>query len=175
MRVVGFLDYYDKLLSDKIHSLELPKYLEFFIYLCARLFNPDFITSYLIIIFYYKYLYFQDWFFVIKPLVHVLSLLIITLILKSLIARPRPNKKKLFRLKDLRENEKNCSMPSGDSLQCANFCIIMFVYFNTNMVLYILPFVMFSRIYYFCHYIMDTLIGAALGLVLSYLVYIGIN
>jgi membrane-associated phospholipid phosphatase len=169
------LDYYDKKISNKIHSLELNIFLEIPVYICARLFNPDLISSYLIFILFYKYSFHDDFFFVFKVLIHVLFLLIVTLLMKKLTGRPRPDKKKLYRIKDLRENEKNCSMPSGDSLQCANFCVILLVYFNSPLFFYLLPCVMFARIYYFCHYIMDTLVGGLMGLILSYLIYLGIN
>jgi membrane-associated phospholipid phosphatase len=174
--IIYSLDYYDKIYSDRIHCLELPPAYEKFVYLLARLFNPDFIISYLLLILIYKYFIFQDLFFVLKPLTHTILCLIITLYLKKLIARQRPlHKINVKRLFDLRKNEKNCSMPSGDSLQCANFAMIILCYFNINLGLFLIPCVMFSRIFYFCHYILDTIVGALLGLFLSYNIYIFLN
>jgi len=88
----------------------------------------------------------------------------------------RPNySKKSKRIFDLRRHEKNCSMPSGDSFQAANFSIIIFFYFNSNIGFYILPFVMFARIYYYCHFLFDTIVGALLGLISSSFMYFIVN
>ncbi len=172
INILTKLDKLDKKYSNYIHNLELGKNTEYFVYLCARLFNPDFIISYMFIFLCYKYFIHNDMFFVIIPLTHTIILLLITLLIKKITARPRPeintNVKRLF---NLRKFEKNCSMPSGDSLQCANFCIIMLVYFKIPHVFLILPWVMFARIFYFCHYILDTITGAILGIVLSYFIY----
>ena len=52
-----------------------------------------------------------------------------------------------------RKKEKNFSMPSGDSMQAANFAIVALFYFNISFFGFlILPFVMVARIFYFCHY-----------------------
>ena len=117
MKLIRTLDKYDKDLSNKIHSLELPVYLEVFVYISARLFNPDFICIYFVLIFNYEYYYHNDSLFVLKPVINTLSLLIFTLVMKHVAGRPRPEKKKLHRIKDLRDDERNFSMPSGDSLQ----------------------------------------------------------
>jgi membrane-associated phospholipid phosphatase len=173
---LSVIDYYDKKYSLKIHQLELRVNHEKFIYLMARIFNPDFITCYMIAIFMYKLKFLNDAFFVLKPIIHTVICLIITLILKKVTARPRPvNQKGVKRLYDLRQHEKNCSMPSGDSLQCANFCVILLFYFNIPFGFLILPLVMFSRIFYFCHYIMDTIAGSVLGILLSSYIYYQLN
>ncbi len=174
--LINKLDLIDKRISDKIHSMELPPSKEKLIYLSARLFNPDFITCYFLLILASKYFISNDSLFVIKPLIHTLTLLILTLLIKKVTARPRPTpKKEAKRLYDLRKYEKNCSMPSGDSLQSANFAIILLFYFNSFLGFFILPFVMFARIYYFCHYLFDTVVGSVMGILFSYLIYITIN
>jgi len=175
-KILKNVDTYDKHISDKIHSLEIDPLKERLVYLSARLFNPDFITFYFLAILISQYYINDELQFVVKPLIHTLFLLLITLFLKKLTARPRPSQKKnVKRLYDLRQYEKNCSMPSGDSLQSANWAIILFCYFNCWLGFILIPFVMFARIYYFCHYLFDTIVGSAIGLTFSYLIYLFIN
>jgi membrane-associated phospholipid phosphatase len=175
-RVISFLDSLDKYLSNKIHSLEFSKEKEFIIYFFGRIFNPDYIFFYHFLILIYKSYFENDFIFVFKPLLHTLISVIITLILKKLTARPRPLENlKVVRFSNLRKHENNCSMPSGDSLQSANFSIILLFYFNCNLGFYLIPFVMFSRIYFFCHYILDTVVGSLMGLIISYNIYLLIN
>ena len=66
-------------------------------------------------------------------------------------------------------------MPSGDSLQAANFAILLYGYFGTAIRFYFIPLVMFSRIFYFCHYILDTVAGCLCGISISYITYIILN
>jgi membrane-associated phospholipid phosphatase len=174
--IIKNLDTYDKNISDRIHSMEIEPLKEKFVYLSARLFNPDFVAFYFVVILLSNYFIYNDLKFILKPLLHTLILLLITLVLKKLTARPRPSPKKdVKRLYDLRQYEKNCSMPSGDSLQSANWAIILFCYFNSWLGFLLIPFVMFARIYYFCHYVFDTIVGSAMGLTFSYLIYLCIN
>ena len=84
------LDLIDKNLSEPIYNLETNCLCEFLIYTCARLFNPDLMVSYFILMFAYHAIVYKDYFFIIKPLLHVITMLIITLITKHLIGRPRP-------------------------------------------------------------------------------------
>lgn len=174
--LILILDEWDKRNSNRIHKLELPTWAEVVVYLAARLFNPDFILSYHILILFYHYYILSDLYFVLKPFIHTILCLFFTLFAKKLTARPRPlNNSTLRRLKDLRKFEKNCSMPSGDSLQSANFAIIIFCYFNSFLGFLLVPVVMFARIFYFCHYILDTVMGAISGLILSYYIYFLLN
>jgi len=175
-RVISFLDSLDIYLSSKIHNIEFSKEKEFIIYLFGRIFNPDFIFFYHFVILIYKSYFENDFIFVFKPLLHTLISVFFTLILKKLTGRPRPLENlKVVRFSNLRKHEKNCSMPSGDSLQSANFAIILLFYFNTNFGFFLIPLVMFSRIYFFCHYILDTIVGSIMGLILSYNIYLLIN
>lgn len=89
--------------------------------------------------------------------------------MKHLIGRTRPNEKEnIKRNFNVRHREKNCSMPSGDAMQSANFAVILIYYFNTYLGIWLIPLVMISRVFYYCHYIMDTIVGAILGWGLSY-------
>lgn len=175
-RFVSIIDSLDRKYSDTIHSMTFPHIIENIIYLFGRLFNPDFIVSYLIIILIYKIQNESDYFFVIKPFTHTLISLIFTLIIKKLTARPRPGvKPDIIRKYNLRQHEKNFSMPSGDSLQSGNFAIILYIYFNSILGFFIIPFVMFARIYFFCHYLLDTIIGSMMGVIISYNIYLILN
>ena len=167
------IDQYDKNLSNYIQTLEVNTLIEFIIYIFARLFNPDLMISYFIILFIYHLYYYNNYTFIIKPLIHVLVTLIITLVTKSIFKRPRPNiKENVKRIFNCRNKETNYSMPSGDSMQSANFAILTLFYLGNFFGFILIPFVMFARIFYFCHYILDTVIGTLVGLCVSWaLVY----
>ena len=60
-------------------------------------------------------------------------------------------------------------MPSGDSIQSANFAVLILFYLGNFTGFILIPFVMFARIFYFCHYIMDTVIGVLIGLSVSWI------
>ena len=167
--ILSSLDNYDKQLSDKIHKLEINDIFEFVLYLSARLYNPECVTCYFIIMFAYFAKVKHDYFFIVKPVLHVLIILLVTLISKHIIGRPRPNvRENVKRNFILRHKEKNCSMPSGDAMQSANFAVILIYYFNCYYGILLIPFVMISRVYYFCHYVSDTVVGAIAGWIISY-------
>ena len=89
--ILSILDNYDKQLSDKIHKLEINDIFEFVLYLSARLYNPECVTCYFIIMFAYFAKVKHDYFFIVKPVLHVLIILLVTLILKHILGRTRPN------------------------------------------------------------------------------------
>lgn len=159
------IDSFDKKISNPIYTLELNKILENIIYVFGRLFNPEIMIFFYISVFLYQMIKNKNYFFVIKPLIHLAVALILTTILKYSFKRPRPEiNLNVKRLHNLRKKEKNFSMPSGDSMQAANFAIVALFYFNISFFGFlIIPFVMFARIFYFCHYFLDTLVGALLG------------
>lgn len=159
------LDLFDKNISNHIHSLELNAEFEYIVYIFARLFNPDMMSIFYMFVFLYHAIIHKNYYFIIKPAIHIFSVLILSDILKAFFKRPRPeinlNVKRLF---NLRKKEKNFSMPSGDSIQAANFAIIAMFYFKVSFLGFlVIPFVMFARIFYFCHYFFDTLVGALVG------------
>ena len=159
------IDTLDKKISNYIHTLELNKILENIIYIFGRLFNPDIMTIFYLSVLFYQMIINKNYFYIIKPLIHLTVALILTMILKYSFKRPRPEiNSKVKRLHNLRIKEKNFSMPSGDSMQAANFAIVALFYFHISFLGFlIIPFVMFARIFYFCHYFFDTLVGALIG------------
>ena len=167
--MLAVLDETDKALSRYIHFLELNKNHEKYVYIFARLMNPDVICCIVMMI--YVFTYFNKRLSLIAVF-HVVVCLIFTLALKKLFGRPRPETKKdVERLYNLRGAENNHSMPSGDSLQAANFSVIFHCYFGIKLFFLFIPFVMFARIYYFCHFIGDTIIGVLMGLMISSSLY----
>jgi membrane-associated phospholipid phosphatase len=70
------------------------------------------------------------------------------------------------------------SMPSGDSLQSANFAMMMILYFENNikfLSLLFIPMSMTGRVFYCCHYWFDCIIGAFFGIFISFGCYFLIN
>ena len=159
------IDLFDKKISNNIYELELNIILENIIHMFGRLFNVDIVLIFYISVFIYQSFFNKNYYYIIKPFIHLSLIFILSTILKYIIKRPRPDiNKNVKRLYNLRKKEKNFSMPSGDSMQAANFAIIALFYFNVSYLGFIVvPFVMFARIFYFCHYFFDTLIGALIG------------
>ena len=78
----------------------------------------------------------------------------------------------------VRKRETMESMPSGDSLQAANFAMMMLMYFENKYKFFSLCFIpisMIGRVFYCCHYWFDCFIGAFLGIFVSYGCYFLIN
>ena len=59
-------------------------------------------------------------------------------------------------------------MPSGDSTFGAQFLAVVAFTFNAPWLLCFIPFVMIGRIYFHCHWILDTIAGAAIGMSFAY-------
>ena len=85
--------------------------------------------------------------------------------MKYTIKRPRPDiPENTPRLIDLRVHEAGSwSMPSGDSAAAAAFCFIYASFMGLPWIYLILPLVMCGRVYFHCHYIFDTIVGAMVG------------
>lgn len=154
----------DESIKIKINKLSYYKVEEIF-YIFAFIFNPIPIILYIIFIFYS--IPFRISF---KILLTVLLGVLFTTILKRYFKRERP-KNLNNRKYDFRSVETNYSMPSGDSLQSGLWAFIMVLYFDNYFLFFVVPLVMFSRCYYYCHFLSDTVIGSILGMLLSYLVY----
>ena len=100
--------------------------------------------------------------------------LLITYLLKRLISRPRPTlypprfEALIF---DFRGQEKNHSMPSGDSIQAVTFWLLLwdygFVSWWASAIFGGLT--MMARVYYMCHYPSDTIVGASVGITNFYM------
>jgi membrane-associated phospholipid phosphatase len=167
--ILKFFDYYDKKLSNYIYNLEFPPKLEFLIYLNARIYNPDLIILYFLILLIYNIYYNDDYYFIIKPLIHVITVLLFCLLFKYIIGRHRPKIKNLIKRKyNCRMHEHNYSMPSGDAAQSGNFAFLILYYYNSYFGFFLIPLVMFARVFYFCHYIFDTVVGTLIGFFVSY-------
>ena len=169
-KILAKCDKFDKNLSNYIHEMEVNIGLERIIYIFARIFNSDLIIAFYILLFLYESIFNKNYYFVIKPLIHVFVIFVLTGILKYSLKRPRPEiNKNVKRKYNFRDKETNFSMPSGDSMQAANFAIICLFYLFGNYIGFIIiPLVIFARIFYFCHYLFDTIVGAIVGLSVSY-------
>lgn len=154
--MLDYIDNYDKLLTNKLTSLNL-SLIEPIIYMFAFIFNPLPIVSYLVIILYSKGI-----FTFFKFLLPVLAGLKFVLLTKKIIGRPRPVDK-FDRKYNFRSVESNCSMPSGDSFQAGLWAALLLINFGDNRLIYAVPFVMFGRIYYYCHFLSDTIVGSVIG------------
>lgn len=88
-----------------------------------------------------------------------------TQILKYTIRRPRPERlPHTSRLNNLRKAEDGTfSMPSGDSSAAACFCFLYSYVLQVPAIYLMLPLVMAGRVYYQCHWIADTMVGACIG------------
>lgn len=112
-----------------------------------------------------------------KLFVFCLGMPVVTLLLSLLFkktlrrARPKPyGPRKEALLFDFRGKETNCSLPSGDSAQAAAFWVFMYLEGCSGLWLSVLftLLTMFARVYYMCHYFLDTITGAALGAATCY-------
>ena len=107
-----------------------------------------------------------------------LEMLFVTLVttetLKKLIRRDRPPIAPTPRIHNLRLKEHGTlSMPSGDTTQAALWSMLMTLFFHQWAYLgIIIPVVAFSRVYFKCHWVGDTLAGAGLGMGLGYAAWI---
>ncbi len=105
----------------------------------------------------------------------------VTNFMKKELARPRPSTPEVGapnrRYFDLRGHEHNCSMPSGDTTQAAifvGFCAYNLPNFyqfmgGPSFAFKHICLVAAARVFYHCHYIGDTVVGAFVGLFLAYL------
>ena len=68
----------------------------------------------------------------------------------------------------MRIREKGMSMPSGDSAACAFETLQWLMYFDSYMaILVVLPLTMCGRVYVYCHWFGDTIVGAIIGTLFS--------
>lgn len=64
-------------------------------------------------------------------------------------------------------------MPSGDSAQAGMFCTMLAAYFGEPLLLLGIPATCFGRIYFGCHWIGDTIVGASMGTAIATGVHAG--
>ena len=96
----------------------------------------------------------------------LIVLVIFAQIFKYSIRRPRPNPlpNAVRWGLDLRGGEDGTfSMPSGDSAAATTFCWFIYSTLNMPAIFVIVPLVMAGRVFYFCHWIGDTIMGVLLG------------
>ena len=108
---------------------------------------------------------------VLLYLLSVIFTVICTQTTKKLFGRVRPTIVNTSQIFNLRRFEGNCSMPSGDTAQAANWGMFMVLYFGNP--LYFLTWipVAFSRTFFQCHWVSDTIIGALIGVAVSLVTY----
>jgi membrane-associated phospholipid phosphatase len=108
--------------------------------------------------------------FFIFNVIAAVSLVLITQVMKKAIRRTRPKYIHAERIRNLSILEKNShSMPSGDTAQGALWCGLMYLFFQIEFTLVVLPLVAISRVFYQCHWISDTIIGGIVGLSIALL------
>mmetsp|Transcript_152 Transcript_152/g.141 ORF Transcript_152/g.141 Transcript_152/m.141 type:complete len:166 (+) Transcript_152:66-563(+) len=161
------------------------KYLEVFIILAGMAFSPFAIPIMTLIIYLISLVYFRSGEDVSDGidllykslgytgiyLLWVMISLAVTIILKKILYRDRPNPIKTSRLLELRWNEHNGAFPSGDTLQSAVFVGYILLNFQLQgtqfywqlTLIGLVPFVAFARVYFHCHWIGDTIAGGIIG------------
>ena len=92
--------------------------------------------------------------------------------MKKTLRRRRPQVLGIKRYFQLSKKESGTwSMPSGDTAQAALWAGLIQMVFQTNYSLMVIPLVALGRIYFHCHYIGDTIVGASVGYAWAYLGY----
>ena len=180
MGLLKVIESYDVALSSKIHNLTIG-FMEYFAVFFGFIFNQYLI--WLVPFFtYYKIAQNSDFGMnllgqshfpngitklgSIAILYYVFSVILtvtLTQTTKIIFGRVRPaliNPKQKF---NLRKFEGNCSMPSGDTAQAANWGLFMTIYTqNPIYLITILP-VAFARVFFQLHWIGDTMVGTLIG------------
>ena len=176
--IITDLDNFDKKISQPLQTYTPNIYIEILFLISAKSFNTLNIIFYLVFIFFYSIFIKKNPYIFIIVFIHVIIGLLITLIIKKIIGRERPilTVKRYFY--KVRTQELTNSMPSGDSLQSANFSMMIILYLGNNsrfFSLLFIPMSMIGRVFYSCHYWFDCFIGAFLGIIISYGCYLLIN
>lgn len=72
---------------------------------------------------------------------------------------------------NFRNQEKSKSMPSGDSAQAGAFWtfLVLKLGFPYWLAVAMVISTMMARVYYSCHYLTDTMVGASIGVSMAYL------
>lgn len=184
----------DEMISLKVHGSNLPS-LEIIFLVFGHLFNRAYVLISVMIGGYFAYSYPEAILkrgnlpefegkaienlklktmggFMIINVVAVLLVLVTTQGLKKVIRRARPKCINADRLINLTLSEKGThSMPSGDTAQGAVWCGLIQLFFSSHYIMMVLPFVALSRVFYQCHWVGDTVAGAAIGLTWALVVF----
>ena len=172
--MLNWLDKCDKRLSDFFHHLD-NRIATFILHPFALMFNPSFIIVPICVVYALSRSKIMTSFYIFC----ILLSLLMTLITKKALNRNRPQFYGHLKYKTpmFRSKEKNCSLPSGDSIQATNFALTLFfvaenynTYFSEQSLTCLLPsmvlfviLVMLGRVYFMCHYILDTVLGVIMG------------
>ena len=177
-KCISNLDNFDKKISQPLQGYTPNLFVELFFLIFAKSFNTLTVILYLILLFIYSVFILKNIKIFIIPLIHVIIGALITLILKKIIGRERPNLSAKKYFEKVRTRETSESMPSGDCLQSANFAFMIIFYFEKKIKFFSLCFIplsMIGRVFYCCHYWFDCFVGAFLGIITSYGSYFIIN
>ena len=175
---IADLDNFDKKISQPLQTYTPNFYIEILFLIFAKSFNTLNITLYLVFIFFYSIFIKKNPYIFIIVFIHVIIGVLITLTIKKIIGRERPTLTVKRYFSKVRTKELMNSMPSGDSLQSANFSMMIILYFSNNsrfLSLLFIPMSMIGRVFYSCHYWFDCFIGAFLGIINSCGCYFLIN
>lgn len=174
--MINFIKSRDIQYSSYFHELDIT-FLNYSLFPFALFFNPKLSIIFISIIFLC---------FINKPLVggiyiiSILTCVAITLTMKKIVKRKRPLLlTKAGKFTFFRKSESNNAMPSGDSMQAANFIFFLLKYFYENEFGYLSVFfswffvviVCFSRVYFMCHYFGDTLMGSIIGFIVPMIIF----
>lgn len=175
---ISSLDNFDKKISQPLQKYEPNFFIEIIFLIFAKLFNTITVTLYLVFLLFYSIFFKKNSYIFIIVFIHVIIGVLITVTIKKIIGRERPlliAKRYFYKV---RTKEMMNSMPSGDSLQSANFAMMMILYFENNikfLSLLFIPMSMTGRVFYCCHYWFDCIIGAFFGIFISFGCYFLIN
>ena len=172
------IDNFDKKISQPLQTYTPNLFIELFFLIFAKSFNTITIICYLVLILFYSVFISKNIKIFLIPFIHVIIGALITLILKKIIGRDRPNLSVKKYFERVRTRETMESMPSGDCLQSSNFAFMIIFYFENKIKFFSLCFIpmsMVGRVFYCCHYWLDCFVGAILGICVSYTSYFIIN
>lgn len=112
-------------------------------------------------------------FHILYAVLTCLGILTVTVvILKKIVGRERPTKvASKSRICNMRDREHGKSMPSGDSAAAAFLLSLYFWFFGVYWPMLMIPLVMLGRVYVFCHWFGDTIIGSLMGLAVCHFFY----
>ena len=164
------LDNFDKKISFPLQNYTPSIFLEIIFFIGAKIFNTLTIIMYLVFLLIYCIFIKKNLKIFLIYFCHVVIGALLTLFTKIIIGRERPTLTAKRYFDKVRKNETTNSMPSGDSLQAANFAMIMILYLEGNikfLSLLLIPYSMIGRVFYNCHYWFDCLVGAFMGIFVS--------
>jgi len=98
---------------------------------------------------------------------------IIVLPLKAIFGRERPTRiKSVKRICNMRDREKEKSMPSGDSVAAAYYVTMYFYLFDASPWIFVgIPLVAMGRVYAHCHWFGDTIVGGVLSVIIAHFLF----